>query len=160
MKYILACLLLAGSALAQPAPKVDGCTTVADKTKNIEAVRCDGEFGGIVDAALISVTRVYPPLSDTFGLKLLSTSRSKWKLRDRKSLLITADGVRMDLGPGKHAGDVYGPIINESLFFTLSRAQLDKIAEAESVELRVATVDGKLSSKMLKKLRALAAATR
>ena len=87
------------------------------------------------------------------SLVFRSSSRS-WQFLKSRELIFLADNERINLGEGSHDGDVsrsrYSSGVTERMTYKVSRSDLEKLAKASLVEIKLGYAVGRLDPKDLK----------
>lgn len=75
------------------------------------------------------------------------SSSPSWRFLNSRDLIFLADGERISLGKGSHSGDVSGSHyvhVTETLIYNITREDLEKLAKAASVEMKLGYIETKL----------------
>ncbi|MEP7077076.1 MAG: hypothetical protein ABI878_14820 [Acidobacteriota bacterium] len=170
MKILLIILLLAIAGSAQTIQDrikaLDDSKTYAvkyDKFKDETTVTGRVGFrlpkGHIIDTMELEMNGTFPgqtPNQDIaeFQCYFIQHYSQSWVFLHDQHLIMLLDGVKVDFGQGKQGGEARLGGVDEWVYFKISREDLQKIADAKTVEIQLASYEGRISQKTQPRLKA------
>jgi hypothetical protein len=144
MKTLLLTLLLALPAYTQ--------SVEYDKFKDLSFVSSESVRVGAVTMTAKAMHKGEKPEKVDYYLTFRSSSRS-WRFLYDRDLTFLVDGTRLQLGKGDRNSNILSGRVTETLIYTISRGDLEKLVGAASVEMQLGLVEAKLDDKDKKGLR-------
>lgn len=146
MKTLLLVALLAFPSFAQ--------TARYDKFKDITFISADEARIGHVrmEAKALHPGEKLVKSGDLQCYLVFRSSSRSWLFLRSRDLIFLADGERIALGAGSHDGDVssarYNSVgVTERMIYTITRADLEKLVAAKSLEMKLGYLEAKLEEK-------------
>jgi hypothetical protein len=138
MKTTLFILLLTFPAFAQIDVKYD-------KFKDYTVLTSQPNRIGYLQLTVKAMHQGEKPADLKYYLLFRSSSRT-WQFLRGRGLIFLADGERIDLGEGSHDGNVsrHSSGVVELMMYPLTRTELEKLANASSLEMKLGYVEKKL----------------
>lgn len=160
MKIAIAILLLSFAAFAQESKY--------DRFKDITRVRVEvkvkdgGKPRNKLDNLELGVSFSHSGATlrknaESFILVFSQSNRS-WRYLNSHDLAMIVDGKRWDVGSGQHTGDIYRTGVFETVAFEFTRDELEKLANAKTVELQLGRYEGFIDADNIAKIKLLFAA--
>lgn len=111
-------------------------TVVSTSDMEPAQARASGSLALTVSFAYKGITKTQASLGTLF-FHAMSSSQTGWRfLRDRE-LIVLADGERMNFGQGDHEGRIYRSMVAETITFSASVEQLERIGKSQTVQLQL-----------------------